>query len=399
MTTVAQPIVVVTDWGEHAFGPLAVLIGFIALAGVLYWRMLARGDVFSLPALIALATLGLAAAWCAPVIFSSDVYAYAAYGELARLGLDPYVRVLHAGNDPLIANAAWQWSGSLPVCVYGPAFVALARSIVAATAPLGALAQLQALRLVASAAFLFCAPLAYAAFEGDRRARLRAAATLALNPVAIWCAAEGHNDALALAVVLAGIALVRKRLFPIGAAIVALSALIKPQGAAAAIALGASDRRARAGAAFGLAIVVVLWLPALAAIAKQVAPHGQYAPQASLQAVFAPLGAVPAIAVAAAVSIGLVVGGVRLLRGGRRDGWVFLGLAAWVLIPNPYPWYAIWLVALAAMAAHTKAWRVALLLSFSSVLRYLPDAIATPAPAGSVALGTLAALPLLGLLL
>jgi hypothetical protein len=266
-------------------------------------------------------------------------------------------------------------------------------------APIGPLATLAALRVVASAAFLLCTPLAYAAFDGDRAFRLRAAATLGLNPVAIWCAAEGHNDALALAVVLAGFALVRKRLMRIGAAVVALSALIKPQGAVAAIALGAIDRRARAGAAVGLAAAAALWLFPLVAMATQARAHGPYAPQASLQAVLAPLGAIPAISVGAALSIVLLAGGTRLLRRGRRDGWIFYGLAAWVLIPNPYPWYGIWLVALAALAPQTKAWRAALLLSFSSLLRYLPDAIGAPTPAAGAALGTLAALPLVALLL
>ena len=117
------------------------------------------------------------------------------------------------------------------------------------------------MRAIASAAFLLCVPLAYAAFSGDARARLRAAATIGLNPVAIWCAAEGHNDALALAFVFAGFALVRRRRAGIGAAIVALSALIKLPAAAGAVALAVYDRRARIGAVVGLVAAATLSFP------------------------------------------------------------------------------------------------------------------------------------------
>jgi hypothetical protein len=337
-------------------------------------------------------------AWFAPVLFSSDVYAYAAYGELARLGLDPYVRVAPNSSDALVADAIWQWSGTLPVCVYGPAFVWVAKTIVGALAPFGSLAQLQGMRVLASGALLACVPTAYAAFGGNRAARLRSATTIALNPAAIWCAAEGHNDALALFVVLAGFALAR-RLPAAGAGLVAISALIKLPGAAAAAAFAAADRRARLGATVGLAIAALVSAPLLAGIATQVAPHGHYAPQASLQALLAPLGEIPALLLTAAAAAALVARALISLRAGRVDGWVLLGLAAWLLVPNPYPWYGIWLVALAAMAPRTRAAGVALALSFTSLLRYAPDAVTVPGPPLAAALGGLAALPLLGLLL
>ncbi len=81
-----------------------------------------------------------------------------------------------------------------------------------------------------------------------------------------------------------------------------------------------------------------------------------------------------------------------------KEGWIWLGLAAWVLVPNPYPWYGIWLVAAAALEPRSRAAGAAILLSLVALLRYIPDAVATPAPALSAALGVLAALPLLLLL-
>jgi hypothetical protein len=395
---ITQPIVVVTNWGAHGAALFATLLLAAAAGGVAYRNALLRADAFSLPGLIAIAALALAAAWCAPVLFSSDVYAYAAYGELARIGLNPYAHAAIAKSDALIGDAAWQWGGLFPICVYGPLFVALASLVVAGLAPLGTLAQLQGLRAMASAAFLLCIPLAAAAFSGGRSTRMRAAATIGLNPVAIWCAAEGHNDALALAIVLAGFALMQRRLRGTGAAIVGLSALIKLPGALAAIALAIVDRRARIGAAAGVLVSALLSAPLITAVATQLAPHGQYAPQASLQAVVAPFGQILALLVALGAAAVLAARGVALVRRRQEEGWIWLGLAAWACIPNPYPWYGIWLIALAALAPATRASVVAILLSFTSLLRYAPDAIATPSSAASVALGVLATLPFVGLI-
>jgi hypothetical protein len=66
-----------------------------------------------------------------------------------------------------------------------------------------------------------------------------------------------------------------------------------------------------------------------------------------------------------------------------------------VLIPNPYPWYGVWLLALAALAPRSRAATAALLLSFTALLRYIPDAVATPSPAEAAVLSVAATLPLL----
>jgi len=398
VSAAAQPLVVVTEWGARGAEFLGLLLLALGVAALLYRYVLARSRPPPLAATVAVAGAGLFAAFFSPVLFSSDVYAYAAYGELARLGADPYVRAAPSfANDALISAAAWQWSGTLPICVYGPAFVALAKAFVVLLAPLGMLAQLNGLRAASSAAFLLCGPLAFAAYTGSRAARLRSVATILLNPAAIWCAAEGHNDAIALCVVLVGFALVRRRLDAAGAAVAALAALVKLPGAAAAAGLALVDRRARVGAVAGLAIAAVFSVPLFAGVATQLAPHGHYAPQASLQAIVAPLGPAVALPTAAIAGAALVAAGIRRLRREQPDGWVWLGLGAWVLIPNPYPWYGLWLLALAAMAPLSRAGRVAVLLSLTSLLRYAPDAIATPPAGAQVALGLLAILPLIAL--
>jgi len=403
----AQPLVVVTQWHGYGAALLALLVAAI-LAGAVAYASAFRTETPMLAAQVAgVAAVALAAAWCLPVLFSSDVYAYAAYGQLVRLGANPYAHAAPAGGNALLSAAAWQWGNALPVCVYGPAFVALAWATVALLAPLGTLAQLDGMRALACAALLLCVPLAYAAFPGNAAARLRAAALVGLNPAAIWCAAEGHNDAIALAAVLGGFALVRRGHATAGAAITAVSALLKPPGIAAAIALGVVNRRARAGAIAGIATAAAGSVPLLAGVATGLAPHGRYGAQASLQAVVQSLAllfsrderlaSLAAVAVAALACTLLARAGLARLRRGDDEGWIRLGLAAWVLVPNPYPWYGIWLVALAGLAPRSRAATVAILLSFTSLLRYAPDAIGTPPAAAALAIGLAAALPLLGL--
>ena len=73
---------------------------------------------------------------------------------------------------------------------------------------------------------------------------------------------------------------------------------------------------------------------------------------------------------------------VRRLRRGEREGWLYLALGGWLLLPNPYPWYGLWLAAVAAFAPGTRAAAALLALTLASLLRYLPDAVypGTPAP-------------------
>ncbi|HEY8297027.1 MAG TPA: hypothetical protein VIG32_03280, partial [Candidatus Baltobacteraceae bacterium] len=297
-TDLAQPVPVVTYW--HSFGAVMWLALFIAVAigGVAYALALRRAlqSIDSTPhrtlrAIVVASAAALAAALLFPVLFSSDVYAYGAYGAMALHGFDPYAHhVLHL-RDPLIRAAIWQWSNPPPVCVYGPAFVLLAREIVGALASLGVAAQLLGLRVVASLALVACGPLLYAALRGfPTPQRLAAAIGIALNPIAIWVCAEGHNDALMLAVVLAGIVVVRRGHPALGAFVIACSAMIKAPGIAAAAVLAAYTWPTRsrfvrviAGAALGTAVTALVALPFEWGVRSVLVPHGHYTPQFSAQ--------------------------------------------------------------------------------------------------------------------
>ena len=401
----AQPLAVVTNWGWYAALLLAILIAAIVAAGIAY---VARLERFASPgAIVVTCALALACAAVAPVIFSSDVYAYAAYGEMLRTGTNPYSHALLPPGNAIFDAAIWQWGNPPPTCVYGPAFVALSAAVAAALAPLGTLAVLDGMRLCACAATIACGALAYAAFSGDPRARLTAAATIALNPVVIWSAVEGHNDAIALAAVLAGCAIARCGWPVLGAALAAAAGSIKLPAAGAALVFARGTAGARLGAALGFALSLAASIPLLLGVAGHMAPQGRFAPEGSVAAIVKPLALalLPDAAstaltagVTAALAIALAWPALGMLRRGEPELWPRLAIAAWVLIPNPEPWYGVWLVAIAALAPGTPSAFVALALSFFALLRYVPDAVGAPSPPQAVALGLAATAPLLALL-
>jgi hypothetical protein len=376
----AQPLVVVTAWGPFGAGLFALWAAGItagALALTLLCVRAARGGG-DLPAgsggrnaLVVCAALALAAGLAWPCVFSSDVYAYAAYGDQALHGQNPYRPASAAAHDAYLDAARWQWTRtSFPACVYGPLFVAAGAAAVAVTDQ-RIVPTLWLLRLAASAAFLAAILVLDAALAGTPRRRIHVA-LFALNPVALWSAAEGHNDGFVILAVLGAVLAARRGQVRLAGALVALTPLVKAIGLIAAPpfwALLGRRARGRFGWTFLLvalavaAVVVPLQLTALGGLAR----HGRYAPQFSLQGLIGPL---PALLIAGALGIAALID----LRRGRPAGAVRLALALWLAIPNPYPWYALWIAPLAAAAPWS--WESAALLgaTFSIGLRYLPDA-------------------------
>lgn len=411
----AQPLVVVTNWGSYGRTIFCVIFAMLALATIAYVHVVRNlwddDERYALRAgsIALLAAIAAIAAWLIPVMLSSDVYAYAAYGELARLGHNPYGHARLAANDPVFEAAIWQWGNPLPVCVYGPFFIVIAQLVLTALHAFGTALQLDGLRALVVISLLLCIPLALAAYPGSRFQRGVAAFTIGLNPVALWCAVEGHNDALALAIVLAGIALARNGQPFAGAAVAAFAGTVKLPGILGAVPGSMLGRRARIGAALGAIATLALSFPLLHAVTMELAPQGRYAPEASLEAIVKPLafivvhndGAATIVtwAVAAAAALACVLRGIARLRASRAEGWVYFALGAWLLIPNPYPWYSVWLLPLAALAPNTRPAAVALWVSLFSVLRYVPDAIGAPAPPAAAVLGAIATLPFVALLL
>jgi hypothetical protein len=390
----AQPMLVVTAWktyGSEAFAILALTI--VAASAALGIALYARRNA---PALglgsllgIALASAIACATW--PFVFSSDVYAYAAYGDLATRGISPYSVAPQNLHDALIDATRWQWSGTFPRCVYGPVFVAFAAALVSLAHAVAANATttLALFRATAIGAYLATIVCAYAALRGcGERTRTRVLALGALNPIVIWSVAEGHNDIYALGIVAAIAAagvLRADRAF----AVPPLALLVKASAGLAALALACEavfiERRsartiARAtsvGLAVAAALALAPMLPALHAIAS----GGRYAPGISVPGA---IGLLPALALALACALAASA----TFRARSRSGHAWLGLTAVAVLPNPYPWYGVLLVPLALGAGPSRAGISLLGVTIYAVVRYLPDA------SGNTEAGTATALSL-----
>jgi hypothetical protein len=356
-----QPLAVVTYW--HHFGSLFawLLIGACAFASIAYVRCIARPP--SLRATAALCALACACALAFPVVFSSDVYAYAGYGDMLLHHLNPYAHARVTVRSPLMDAVVWQWGNPPPACAYGPVFLLLAQGA-ALLQSISASAPLWALRICTCAALVACAPLAAAASGANRPRGLRAAAVLSLNPVAIWSAAEGHNDALAIALALAAVAAALRQRTWTCAILLALGGAFK---APAVLAAAAIARKNAAAAVCGLLAAAMLSLPLIAAALYTVAPAARYSPQFSPQYAFAQV-------FPAGVSIGLtIVLALVVALAGRLRG-AHLAFALWMCIPNPYPWYGVWLLAVAALTRNPRARNALVAASLLGVLRYYGEA-------------------------
>ncbi|MBV9648434.1 MAG: hypothetical protein JO043_13285 [Candidatus Eremiobacteraeota bacterium] len=402
-TDFAQPLPVVTAWGGlgaalWALLAVAVLVSAASAFGAIL--LFLRKPISESEACVII-VVGALAAMCAmltwPVVFSSDVYAYAAYGAAALDGMNPYVR-LPATSDPLVRAAAWQWQGQIPACVYGEGFLLPARMVVAALRAFGPAPTLLAFRIGACSAFVV-AVVALRTILGPNR--LGAVVAVALNPVALWSAAEGHNDAAMVAAALCGVALAVRGKSTVGGALVAFSSLIKAPGAVIGAALAAMTvpldrarvrRFAWAGAVAFLAVLAVS-LPQLSADTADLRRHGHYTPEISLQA-FGFSGA-QLIAGERAGVVGTLLAGVFaaaiVLYGCRRlarkdvQGMGWLAVGVWLLIPSPYPWYAMWFLPLSAVLLEKPVGVALWWLSIAVILRYLPDAFGSlPLEAGFV---------------
>jgi hypothetical protein len=400
----AQPLAVLTDAGSFGGLQLSALIAALATATLAYCITIGKNPSLGATTLALTAVAVTVCVWRIPIAFSSDVYAYAVYGEAALRGLDPFARLTLVGSDPLLVAARVQWGASLPACVYGWGFIGAAASVVGILAPWGADGQITGLRILASTAMFACGAFTFAAVPGDRARRLQAAALVGCNPVALWCAAEGHNDALAIAFGLFGCAVARHRP-QLGTAMAAMAGALKFPAVVAALPAGVRGR-AWIAALAGAAVTVAATWPVLTHWTTGANAHGNYAPHVSLQgllfAVLTPAlgrvaGTTLTLLTAIAAGCALGWGGIADLRNGRPQGWIRLALAAWVLIPNPYPWYGLWLVAVAAIAPDTREARAAVWLPVGALLRYYPDAAGLPSFRLEALADALALLPYIAL--
>jgi hypothetical protein len=346
---------------------------------------------------LAVAALALVCGLAIPLRLSADVWAYAAYGALLAHGADPWAHAFTATDlagygDPLLDAALRAWDGSLPRDVYGPGFTFAAALVVAVTRWAGPAGTVFALRALASVALLACIALA-------RRRRPRLARLLALHPVVLWSAAEGHNDAWWLALVLLADHLrsVPARLFVLVAAGAVKAIAVVPLGAAV---VRLPIRRRWAAAAAAALVLIAAYAPLLWSVVDHGLDRGSGPPRISLVHAAA-LGGWSGSPIPVALGAVLAAAGLAAIVRAVRAGDMPAGaaLAGWLVLPAPEPWYATWLIPVVALCGPTPAARALLVASITGLAGYVQDAVPATALRDPALLGgtmlALYALPLI----
>jgi hypothetical protein len=319
---------------------------------------------------LAVAALALVCAVAIPLRLSDDVWAYAAYGALLAHGADPWAHASTAADlaryaDPVLDGALRAWNGSLPRDVYGPVFTCAAALVVTATRWAGPAGTIVAFRLLASLALLACIALA-------QRKRPRLARLLALHPVVLWSAAEGHNDAFWLALVLLADHL---RSFPARLTALVAAGAVK---AVAVVALGGALLSRRRPVATGLAALAlgIAYAPLIWSLVAHGLDRGAGAPRVSLlhaAALAGWSGSPLPLALGAGLGVAGLAAVVRALRAGDLPAGA--ALAAWLALPAPEPWYATWLVPVIVLAGPTPAAGALFAASITGLAGYVQDAV------------------------
>jgi hypothetical protein len=314
---------------------------------------------------------------CAPPLFSRDVYAYAAQGDVFAHGLDPYTAGPAALPSAWLGSISPTWEDS--PAPYGPLFLTLARAAVGLSGG-HLVVTVLLLRLVALAGVLLVAVYLPRLARGCG-ADERTATWLGLgSPLLLAHLVSGaHNDALMVGLLVAALAYAVERHGIAAAALVALAAAVKAPAALALpfVAVLAFPRVWR-GLAAGGAVAAAVFAAVTAASGLGLGwVQALRTPGDSVQWTSLPTGLglaagwvlgsrEPALTVARTVGtlVALAVAVAlwwRVRNRGDEPGAVVAALgwslgAVVLLAPAFHPWYALW--ALVPLAAATVDDRV-----------------------------------------
>jgi len=181
-----------------------------------------------------------------PPLFSRDLFSYVGQGLLAHHGLNPYTVAPSAlGHGPLLSGIASVWRDT--TSPYGPLFVGLSKGVAAVAG--GSLAAqvvaFRALELIGVVLVMVSLPRLARHLGTDPGLALWLGA---LSPLFLFgFIASGHNDALMVGLLVAGVTLgVTGRLVP-GLVLCALAATVKLPAAAGVVFLAADQMGRLAG--------------------------------------------------------------------------------------------------------------------------------------------------------
>jgi hypothetical protein len=259
--------------GERPFSVIALVVG-VALLSISWIALVRRAERSELSerqrtrAVMVTALLWFVPVLLGPPLLSSDIYSYAAQGEMVNQGLDPTSQGMYKLRFGFLAHVdpAWRNSTGNP---YGPVQMG-ASALAVSVAGHDFNRTIWLLRLLSVAGLLLSV---WGIQEIARHYGVSPPAAVAIgiaNPIAvIHLVGGGHNDALLIGLLCTGIALALRGRWTAGVVVMALATAVKLPAAAAilylawarpgaGVAVRARIREVvRAGALAGAVITVV----------------------------------------------------------------------------------------------------------------------------------------------
>lgn len=363
----------------------------------------------------------------APPLFSRDAYSYAADGQMAAEGVSPYRYGPLVLADPSYVEKVspiWQATPT----PYGPLFVAIAEGDIDATGH-GEVAAIELLRLEALAGVVL-AGIAVADLAGRAGYRPHLAVTLAvLNPVTLYdLISPGHNDALMMGFLLAGLAVASRGKKVAGVLLCAVGAAIKAPALIGAVYIGWHwqpgpvpwrRRGAHVAAALGLAAVAIgvvssglgfgwswVWNLGTPAIVHSVTtPTTAVSDLLSQVAGLVGLGGSGSVLLSFFRAVGLLAAAAAcawcLWRSRASNATWYAGLsmlAVAALSPTLQPWYVAWGVMAMAVLPGRGTQKLLMAVSAYMIVATIPDyepllsSVPVLGPAFAIAVAVLCAL-------
>jgi uncharacterized membrane protein len=390
----------VPRWLAGPFGAVGVHLGTAALMIVLvamfgaYALAVSRAERLSTRAVLGTIAALHALVLLAPPLLSTDVFSYQAYARMFALyGANPYTHGPSAiALDPVYPFVGAKWV-TIPTA-YGPLFTGLS----ALLAPLSIAAAVMSYKAVAALASLALIALVWNVARQRGLDPVKAVALVGLNPlVVVFGVGGGHNDLLMLAVMMLGLSLVLQRRERSGGVAMAAAVAIKLTGGLLApfalAGMGAANARPRRREfLLGLGVTTV----AVAALTFGLFGTGSLHMLSTLHTSQSEgdWSSIPGF-----ITTKLGLGMIGHLTG-YLLGVAFLGVCAWLLrrvwrgdldwidgaawattailltASSLLPWYAAWLVPLAALGRDRRLVRTSLIMSavvlFIQLIGYIP---------------------------
>lgn len=246
--------------GERPITAVIFVIA-VALLGIAWFGLISRversdaSERDRMRAVLAAALLWFAPMLLGPPLLSSDIYSYAAEGEMATRGIDPTsdaIAKLHFGDYIAKTDPVWRQSNGNP---YGPVQMGTAAAMVSATGH-DVDMTLWGLRLLALGSVLASI---WGISEIARHYGVSPPVAVAIaiaNPISVLHLVGGaHNDSLLMALLATGCALALRGKWPLAVVFMALATGVKLPAAAAIVYLG--WQRAGVGARFMTRVRVI----------------------------------------------------------------------------------------------------------------------------------------------